>query len=211
MVVWRDKSGQNFIVDGHHRLNRAKEMEAAGDHFKIESIVLREAHGITPGIPKDFGQRRNEWREQNAGIRKLPDVAAVAAAIKDQAALASSRSLAATQGSEGSSSVRGMPIRAASSAETGVQAPGMNSSNEAPPSTQPMPGFHDSITDPPDGSGRMRETPPSILTGPITVRFSEFPVGDIDPAFSKYVVQGTNDVNALVAAAEDNKDRFINS
>jgi hypothetical protein len=49
-------------------------------------FILREADGITPQIAKDFGQSRNEWREKNAAIRKLPDVAAVAAALKDQAA-----------------------------------------------------------------------------------------------------------------------------
>jgi hypothetical protein len=72
------------------------------------------------------------------------------------------------------SSESGIPSRRASTEETGA-AP-INSSAEAPPSTQPTPGFQDSILPEPSVNSTMRETPPSILEGPAITRFSDFVV-----------------------------------
>jgi N12 class adenine-specific DNA methylase len=194
MVVWQDKAGKDFVVDGHHRLDIAKRMEADGQDVKVRAITLKEADGITPGLAKAFGQRRNEWREANRPLRAIEGLDDYLAAVRAGPA----------------SSEAGMPIRVASSAETGIQAPGRNSSYEAPPGTQPVPGSHVSTFEEPSGRFTTRETPPSIFEGPaITTKFSDFRLGDTDSASNKRIIQGTNDINALVAAAEQNKAPYL--
>jgi N12 class adenine-specific DNA methylase len=196
MVVWQDKAGGNFVVDGHHRLERAKALEAAGEKVPLDAITLREKDGITPQIAKDFGQRRNEHREANRDLRAIPDVDDYFAAVKER---------------QEANSEAGIPIRAANSAETGVQAVGMNSSADAPPSTQPLPGSHVSTFSEPPAIFSSRETPPSIFEGPTrTVKFSDFSLGAIDPASKKNIVQGSSDFNALHAEAQKNKASLLN-
>ena len=95
-----------------------------------------------------------------------------------------------------------MPSLEASSGETGGAI--ANSSIEAPPGTQPSPGFQVSTIPEPFGSSTHRETPPSIFPAARTLRFSGV-IGDIDPASKKYILQGSNDIKALRAAAEQNK------
>ena len=190
MVVWQDKSGKDFVVDGHHRLNMAKRMEADGQDVKVRAITLKEADGITPGLAKAFGQRRNEFREANRPLRAIEGLDDYLAAVRSSAA--------------------GMPSEAASSGVTGVQRPGRNSSYEAPPGTQPVPVSQVSTFEEPSSRFTTRETPPSIFEGPaITTKFSDFRLGDKDQASNKNIIQGTNDINALVAAAETNKARYL--
>jgi N12 class adenine-specific DNA methylase len=104
------------------------------------------------------------------------------------------------------SSDEGMPALAANALDTGI-AP-INSSGEAPPSTQPTPGFQVSTLPEPLGSSITREMPPSIFEGPAITRFSDFRLGDIDPSTNKLIIQGSNDWQALHAAAEENKPRL---
>jgi hypothetical protein len=183
MVVWQDKAGKDFVVDGHHRLDIAKRMEADGQDVKVRAITLKEADGITPGLAKAFGQRRNEWREANRPLRAIEGLDDYLAAVRAGPA----------------SSEAGMPIRSASSAETGIQAPGINSSSEAPPATHPTPGSQVSTFNETPSWLTTRETPPSIFDGPVTTStFSDFRLGDIDPASTKKIIQGTNDINSYL-------------
>ena len=46
-VVWIDKGGTQYIVDGHQRLGLAKRMKAKGQTPKITARILRETDGIT--------------------------------------------------------------------------------------------------------------------------------------------------------------------
>ena len=46
-VVWIDKAGKKFIVDGHQRLGLAKRLKAEGQEPTITARILREEDGIT--------------------------------------------------------------------------------------------------------------------------------------------------------------------
>jgi ppGpp synthetase/RelA/SpoT-type nucleotidyltranferase len=98
-------------------------------------------------------------------------------------------------------SERGMPSLAARAGETGGLS--MISRSEAPPGVQP-PEPQPSILGP-AADLTSRYAPPSIYPVSRTVRFSDFKVGDIDPASNRKILQASNDLNALMAAAEENK------
>src|SRR5262249_7860305 len=87
-------------------------------------------------------------------------------------------------------------------AETGGAS--ITSPAPAPPRT-PAPPLHSSTPPEPAGSPTSPDTPPSIFPAERTLRFSECGPGDIDPASSKYIVQGTKNINDLRPAAEQNQ------
>lgn len=47
VMVWEDADGNFWIVDGHHRLELARRLKAAGQDVEIEAKVWREADGWT--------------------------------------------------------------------------------------------------------------------------------------------------------------------
>jgi hypothetical protein len=101
------------------------------------------------------------------------------------------------------SSESGMPMRAARAGETGIEAPGTKSSSVTEPlaSTQPAPRFQTSMRPEPLASFIQRATIPSTTMGP---RFSDFAVGDIDPASDRNILQGSNDYKAIHAKMAEN-------
>jgi hypothetical protein len=70
--------------------------------------------------------------------------------------------------------------------------------------TQPAPFSQISVRNEPLGSLISRTTSPETVTGPRKT-FSDFRLGAIDTPSNKHIVQGSNDLNALRAAAEQNK------
>lgn len=60
VIVWQDKAGKYWIVDGHHRLDLAKRLMAEG-HAPIEmnAVVLREAEGATSARAMFVGALKN--------------------------------------------------------------------------------------------------------------------------------------------------------
>lgn len=100
------------------------------------------------------------------------------------------------------SSPGGMPSLAASKSETGLPAPGISSSGVTlpEPSTQPFRGSQTSREPAPLGSLITRATtPPETLVGPTRI------LGSIDKASNRHILQGSDDLNALVEAARRNK------
>ena len=55
ILVWQDKSGKYWVVDGHHRVALAKKTGAE----KLQTWVLREADGITAAEARATGALRN--------------------------------------------------------------------------------------------------------------------------------------------------------
>jgi hypothetical protein len=69
MMVYRDRNGQDFILDGHHRLVLAKNLAKTDPNLRINAIILHESN-MSPGEAKELGQRRNEAREAWGTIEK---------------------------------------------------------------------------------------------------------------------------------------------
>lgn len=60
VVVWEDKAGEFFIVDGHHRLQLAKRLQRqTGKPKEIEAFLIREADGIDAKQARALGAMRN--------------------------------------------------------------------------------------------------------------------------------------------------------
>ncbi|MFT6775673.1 MAG: hypothetical protein ACJA1L_003396, partial [Paracoccaceae bacterium] len=75
-VVWEDKSGRRFIVDGHQRLDLAKRAKAGGqDGVAIRAKVLREADGVTAEAAMMAGAMKN--LAEGGETTKARDVARV--------------------------------------------------------------------------------------------------------------------------------------
>ncbi len=55
ILVWQDKAGKFFVVDGHHRVALAKKTNAPS----LETWVLKESEGITAGTARAEGALRN--------------------------------------------------------------------------------------------------------------------------------------------------------
>uniref|UniRef100_UPI00345AB099 LPD23 domain-containing protein n=1 Tax=uncultured Lamprocystis sp. TaxID=543132 RepID=UPI00345AB099 len=45
--VWQDEAGKNWVVDGHHRVNLAKQLAAQGQDVRLDAQVWRAADGVT--------------------------------------------------------------------------------------------------------------------------------------------------------------------
>jgi hypothetical protein len=58
-LVWEDKAGERFIVDGHQRLGLAKRLQAEGQNPTLRAIVLREADGVTADDAMFRGAMKN--------------------------------------------------------------------------------------------------------------------------------------------------------
>lgn len=55
ILVWQDKAGELWVVDGHHRLERAKR----SDHPRMNAWVYREADGVTEAVARTLGALKN--------------------------------------------------------------------------------------------------------------------------------------------------------
>lgn len=55
ILVWQDKGGQHWVVDGHHRLERAKRSNAP----RMNAWVYREADGVTEAMARALGAIKN--------------------------------------------------------------------------------------------------------------------------------------------------------
>lgn len=55
VLVWEDKSGDRYVVNGHHRLQKAKELGVDG----INAMVIREKDGYTDKDAKLIGAKVN--------------------------------------------------------------------------------------------------------------------------------------------------------
>lgn len=55
VLVWEDKSGQRWIVDGHHRLERARRSDVS----TMNAWVLRESAGTSERTARGIGAARN--------------------------------------------------------------------------------------------------------------------------------------------------------
>ena len=49
LMVWEDKAGKHWVVDGHHRLELAKKLKAENptEDIRLNASILREADGVT--------------------------------------------------------------------------------------------------------------------------------------------------------------------
>lgn len=61
IIVWRDKSGKDFVVDGHQRLGLAKKLLAEGREtdIQIPGVLLREEDGIDAEKAMEIASLKN--------------------------------------------------------------------------------------------------------------------------------------------------------
>lgn len=61
-IVWERKDGVRFIVDGHQRVNLAKQAVESGQDpatVRMTAVILREADGVTPEMARDMAALKN--------------------------------------------------------------------------------------------------------------------------------------------------------
>ena len=64
MLVWQERGGKYFVVDGHHRLSLAKKL----DVNKLNVHILREEDGVTAEMARVFGAMSNLADEKGTAI-----------------------------------------------------------------------------------------------------------------------------------------------
>ena len=65
VTLWEGRDGKLSVVDGHQRVNLAKDLEAIIGHppITLDAYVLREEDGVTPEAARIWGARRNIAQE----------------------------------------------------------------------------------------------------------------------------------------------------
>lgn len=95
LLLYRDTDGTLYVVDGHHRLEHARELSASGQApERLLARVLESSQGITPEAARIIGAQTNLAQEfgdprQRHTIDKIADAAVVFFAASRHPELAS--------------------------------------------------------------------------------------------------------------------------
>ncbi len=101
VMVWENRAGQRYIVDGHQRLALAKRAIAAGqpvDEVTLNGFILREADGVTAGDARQRAAMKNIAEDTGSavdiakvlreiggeeGLMKMPQIPLTSAKVRD--------------------------------------------------------------------------------------------------------------------------------